>query len=186
MYIFYLCGFKKTIVYLTMNTGSSTSATSVANYFVDLANRDNVELKQFGLMKRVYITHGFCLAYYDMSALNPPYDVVEAWENGPVIPSVYYSFKYNRNNPIVDKVDIIDFNEKNLTWSYITPKLEDERVKNVADFVWGRYRGMSDYDLIKLTHRDGTPWAYCYRKGENRQIPDYQTKLFYKSLLIDE
>ena len=160
------------------------NALSLANYFVELADKEKIELLQFGLMKRVYITHGFCLAYYDMSALDPRYDVVEAWANGPVIPSVYHSFKYNKNSPIREKAVIVDFDETDLSWSFIIPELTDERITEVADFVWNRHRGDSDFDLIRLTHRKGTPWAYCYRKGENNPIPDSLTKLFYKKLLI--
>jgi uncharacterized phage-associated protein len=47
----------------------TTNALSVANYFVELSLRDNVDLKQYGLIKRVYITHGSSLGYMDRSAL---------------------------------------------------------------------------------------------------------------------
>jgi hypothetical protein len=49
----------------------STNGISVANYFIDLANRDSVDLRQYGLIKRVYITHGISLAYFDRPALDP-------------------------------------------------------------------------------------------------------------------
>lgn len=38
------------------------NALSVANYFIDLANKENKPITQLGLMKRVYIAHGFSLA----------------------------------------------------------------------------------------------------------------------------
>ena len=39
-----------------------TNALSVANYFVELSKRDGVDLHLLGLVKRVYIAHGFSLA----------------------------------------------------------------------------------------------------------------------------
>lgn len=39
-----------------------TNALSVANYFVELSNRDGIDLHLLGLVKRVYIAHGFSLA----------------------------------------------------------------------------------------------------------------------------
>ena len=160
-------------------------ATALANYFIDLAVKGNVELRQFGLMKRIYIAHGFCLAHYDMSALDPRFDVVEAWKNGPVIPSIYHSFKHNKNNPIMEKSVIVDFGDDDgLDFDFKTPELSNEKIIHVADFVWDRYMHMTDFELIKLTHRKGTPWAYCYREGKNNPIPDSLTKLFYKKLLI--
>jgi uncharacterized phage-associated protein len=157
------------------------NATALANYFIDLANRDEVGLRQLGLMKRVYITHGFCLAIFDKSALDPRFDVVEAWKNGPVIPSVYHSFKYNRNEPITEKSIIIDWESDK--FNFTTPELEDTQIRNVADMVWNRYRDFDDFELVKLTHKTGSPWALCYEEGENKPIPDIYTKTYYKKLI---
>ena len=154
---------------------------AVANYFIDLARENSVGIKQFGLMKRVYITHGFCLAVLDRPALNPRFDVVEAWKNGPVIPSVYHSFKYNLNNPIRDKAVVIDYSQKELNITF--PELQDDDIKEVANAVWRRYKNYSDHDLIELLHRDGTPWALCYQEGRNKPIPDLYTKVYYKKVI---
>ncbi|MDR1182822.1 MAG: DUF4065 domain-containing protein [Bacteroidales bacterium] len=161
-----------------------TSAIAVANYFIDLAKKENVNIYQFGLIKRVYVTHGFCLAVFDRSALDPNYDVVEAWKNGPVIPSVYHSFKHNRNNPIIEKSVIAEIGNK--TFDFITPELNDTDVQEVAGAVWKRYLNMNDFELIKLLHRKGTPWGLCYQEGKNEIIPDLYTKTYYKKLLNHE
>ncbi|GHT50594.1 hypothetical protein AGMMS49982_06190 [Bacteroidia bacterium] len=158
----------------------NVNAMAVANYFIDLSTNSNVELRQFGLMKRVYITHGFCLALLDKSALDPRYDVVEAWKNGPVVPSVYHSFKHNQNNPITEKSIIMKVvGDK---FKVETPELKDENIKRVAGAVWKRYLDVDDFEMIKMLHRDGTPWALCYVEGQNRPIPDLYTKTFYKKL----
>jgi len=162
-----------------------TNAISLANYFVGLALTNSVDLFQLGLMKRVYITHGFCLAIHDKSALDPRYDVVEAWKYGPVIPSVYHSFKHNRNNPIAEKAVIINIEPSPYSVDIKTPELTDEDadVKNIADMVWNRYLGISDSQMVELTHRKGTPWGMCYRHGQTCEIPDLYTKAFYKKLI---
>ncbi len=157
------------------------NATALANYFIDLANKDGDELRQLGLMKRVYITHGFCLAIFDKSALDPRFDVVEAWKNGPVIPSVYHSFKYKKNEPITEKSTIIDWESD--VFDSLTPVLDDEQIKKVADLVWDRYKEFDDFDLVKLTHKKGSPWSLCYTEGENKPIPDIYTKTYYKKLI---
>jgi len=159
-----------------------SNALSLANYFVEISKNEDVDIRQFGLMKRVYIAHGFCLAIYNMSALDDRFDIVEAWDNGPVIPSVYHSFKYNRDNPIKDKAVIVDYKDEE-DIRYIVPELEDERIKKIANAVWKRYEGVPDYKLIKLTHARGTPWYLCYEKGVNRVIPDSYTKTYYSKLV---
>ena len=160
-----------------------TNALSIANYFIDLAKRDNINITQLGLMKRVYIAYGFCLAMLDKSVLDERFDRVEAWRYGPVIPSVYHSFKQYKNQPIIEKTVIMEWNpDKNIA-EYITPQLKDEDVKLVVEFVWNRYKGYSDSEMVSLTHRNGTPWDLCYVPNMNAVIPDAFTKLFYQKLV---
>ena len=79
------------------------NALSVANYFIDLAQKDNKLIHLLGLVKRVYIAHGLALAYRHKGLLDPRFDKVEAWKYGPVIPSVYHSFKQNKSNAKLKK-----------------------------------------------------------------------------------
>jgi uncharacterized phage-associated protein len=159
-----------------------TNAISVANYFIDLAQEQGVELKQLGLIKRVYLTHGFSLAMLNESAIDPRFDVVEAWKNGPVIPSVYHSFKHNANNPIREKsffISGINGDDAEFT----TPKLDDADIIEITRMVWGRYKKYSDGELVSMLHKKGTPWDLCYEEGRNNEIPDLYTKTFYGKLV---
>jgi len=159
------------------------NAISLANYFVDLAASSHKEIFQFGLMKRVYIAHGFCLALLDRTALDPRFDVVEAWKNGPVIPSVYHSFKHNASDGITNKSFFVTKIHPDGKLEFKTPILEDIEFKDIADFVWRRYFDFTDFELVNLTHRKGTPWFLCYEEGRNNPIPDLYTKTFYKKLI---
>lgn len=161
------------------------NAIAVSNYFIDLAKKDNSEIKLLGLVKRVYIAHGFCLALYGKSFLDDRFDSVEAWRYGPVIPSVYHSFKYNRANPITDHAYLYDgseFDEENFVPPSLNP-LYDQDIMDVCEMVWIRYKEVTDSDLVFLTHKDGTPWSICYVANENRPIPDKYTTEYYKKVV---
>jgi len=160
-----------------------SNAISLANYFVDRAVSEQVDIFQLGLMKRVYVTHGFCLAIYDKSALDPRFDVVEAWKYGPVIPSVYHSFKHHGKNPIKEKSVIIDVELPTYEINTKIPELTDVEVKEVADMVWLRYFNFSDKRMVELTHRQGTPWSMSYQEGKTCEIPDLYTRAFYKKFV---
>ena len=161
----------------------NSNAISLANYFIGRAVSEKENIFQLGLMKRVYIAHGFCLALLDMSALDRRFDRVEAWKYGPVIPSVYHSFKHNGKNAITEKSVIIDVNTDTYEIEVKTPELTNYAIIEVADMVWKRYLGFSDSQMIQLTHREGTPWSMCYQYGKTNEIPDLYTKAFYSKLI---
>lgn len=162
------------------------NAIAIANYFVDKANADKeapYSLTLLRLVKYVYIAYGFALAVLDKIIIDERFDKVEAWEYGPVIPSVYHSFKHNLNNPIKDKAGVIAYLNKDGEVEFDTPEITDDEIKEVLDFVWERYRMASTPALIDILHHEGSPWAYCYRVGQNEEIPHYVTELYYKNMI---
>ena len=88
------------------------NALSIANYFIDLANEDNEPIRPLKLMKLVYIAYGYALALLNRSIIDYRFDKVEAWKFGPVIPSVYHSFKIYGKKPITEKESISNNNSK--------------------------------------------------------------------------
>lgn len=159
------------------------NALSVANYFVKLAKKDHKELRLLGLLKRVYIAHGFYLAIYHEPLIDKRFDKVEAWKYGPVIPSVYHSFKQYRNNAITEETDILEWDDKRNEPFFSTPELTEDRAKKIVTMVWKRYSDFSDSEMVSLTHRKGTPWSVCYIPERNMPIPDEITALYYEKLV---
>lgn len=158
------------------------NALAVANYFIELADKDKIEIKLLGLMKRVYIAHGFSLALYHKSLLDDRFDAVEAWKYGPVIPSVYHSFKHLKGDPITMEnravvLEGLDYSDFEIA------DLKDEDARKIVETVWGRYKNFSDMGLVYLTHQKGTPWDAVYEKDMNHKIPDEYTQLFYTKLI---
>lgn len=158
-----------------------TNALSVANYFIDLAHKDNEEIKPLKLMKLVYIAYGYSLALLNKSILDPRFDKVEAWKLGPVIPSVYHSFKIYGKSPIEKKTTILTESSNDVEVE--EPKLEDKEVQMICEFVWKKYGGYKDSYLVTLLHGVGTPWGRVYIQGQNNSIPESLTKLYYKHLV---
>ena len=159
-----------------------TNALSVANYFIDLAQKEGTPIHLLGLVKRVYIAHGFALALLGRGLLDPRFDKVEAWKYGPVIPSVYHSFKqYKREN--ITTPTVMLYQDDNGDYDFKTPEIKNEQDKLIVEMVWKRYHDYSDNSLVDLTHMDGTPWKVCYKEGENKEIPDSFTELYYQKLV---
>lgn len=153
---------------------------AVANYLIELAKRDGVELRLLGLVKRVYLAHGFSLAGYGRGLLDPRFDRVEAWRYGPVIPSVYHSFKHNRRDPITEFGVIGRWDEALEEEIFEVPQLSSPEDKSVVEFVWDWYKNFKDSDLVSILHKEGTPWRLVYEEGKNMRIDDHLIKTYYE------
>lgn len=162
-----------------------TNALSVANYFIDLAHEDTKPIHLLGLVKRVYIAHGFALALLGRGLLDPRFDKVEAWRYGPVIPSVYHSFKQYKKEPIENGTVIMEWDAINKEPVFETPILTKTDEIAIVKMVWQRYSSFSDGELVDLTHKAGSPWDICFEEGKNIEIPDQLTELYYKRLIAN-
>lgn len=160
-----------------------TDAIAVANFFIRRATEEETELTLLKLLKLVYIGYGFCLALLHRSILNDNFDWVEAWKYGPVIPSVYHTFKHNGKNPIKTEGTVVRDFDDNGEPCIETPRVEDDDVKLVLNTVWKRYRDINAATLVNLLHQDNTPWAFCYVPGENIEIPESVTTVYYEMLI---
>ena len=156
-------------------------ASDVANFFIRLSLSDSEDyITNLKLNKLMYYAQGWSLARLGKPLFQ---NDIQAWKYGPVIPSVYHSFKHNGNNPITRKSEIAVSESADGTLDFSTPEVKDKDIMMVLDFVWDRYRNMSTSELIALLHREDTPWAYCYRVGRNVEIPDLITKAYYDSIV---
>ena len=162
-----------------------TNAISIANYFVDKAQREDFKITLLRLVKYVYIAYGFGLSILDRNIIDERFDKVEAWKYGPVIPSVYHSFKYNGDKPITEKSIILSQEDNSGNVEFSTPEVDksDNELLMLLDFVWDRYKNKTITELINILHGEGPPWKYCYRPNENVTIPDEMTKIYYDSIV---
>lgn len=158
------------------------NALSIANYFIDLAHNDGDDIRPLKLMKLVYIAYGYALALLDRTIIDYRFDKVEAWKFGPVIPSVYHSFKIYGKEPIKKRTTI--FVETKNGLDIEEPILHDNEAQTICNFVWVRYgKGYSDSELVTILHGKGTPWGKVYEEGKNNPIPELYTKMYYKALI---
>ena len=155
------------------------SAIALANYYVEKSKDEGKNLDLLKLIKFIYFTWGWVWAYTKEELYN---DRIEAWDFGPVIPSVYHAFKYQKPD-ITEKVveARVDYNE-NL--EHYTPVLDvSEKIRHVIDDVWNLYITYPSGQLIERTHADG-PWRVVYRPGiRNIEIPKSLIQEFYERLV---
>lgn len=162
------------------------SAKEVANYFLDLAGKEGVELSPLQIQKLVYIAHGWHLAIYEEPLVDDEY--AEAWEYGPVFPSLYYEFKEFGADPIkrfAVEAYYIDFLKK---WETSTPSIKknDIETQEFLNHIWKLHKELTGGQLINLTHKEGSPWKQTRDRSSNIRNADIDNETienYYKEQL---
>lgn len=119
------------------------NAIDVAKWFI-LNNTDVTSNNLDGnikLQKLLYYSQAMNLVVYDKRPLF--IDGIQAWERGPVIPSVYTNYRYN--NLVKETLCDSDIKFGNM----------DERILKVINLIYGNKTGKQ---LSELTHEE-QPWA---------------------------
>lgn len=141
--------------------------TTVANYFIKKYG-ENGNLTPLKLIKLSYIAYGWYLALTE-KAKELISEKPQAWELGPVFPSLYQNLKEYRKSAIKEPINI-----------QTNDIISDEDAK-FLDRIWEIYGNRDGIYLSAITHTPDTPWSEVYPKGFNLQIPDELIFNHYKS-----
>jgi uncharacterized phage-associated protein len=121
---------------------SGIDAIDVAKYFLKMVDMEVGEsVTHLKLQKLVYYAQAWTLAFLGKPLFAEDF---EAWQHGPVIPSLYFHFKDYSYNPIPKSV----LPNENV--------FSDEE-KNVLDIVWDVYSKFDAKHLEKISHNE-KPW----------------------------
>lgn len=154
------------------------NSLAVANYFVNKANEEGVELTPMKLIKLVYIAHGWHLAIKNDPLID---EGVQAWKYGPVVVSVYDSFKEYGKKLINRPAYIFTFSPQ---VEYFAPNINNAETKEFLDNVWRVYSKYDGLQLSALTHQPNTPWYITWHQNGGKDqtavvIPNNLIKTHY-------
>ena len=139
-------------------------AIDVANFFIYLLGDEESDLTNMKLNKLTYYAQGQFLKMNGRPLFS---ENVEAWQHGPVIPSVYRAFRKNNRNPILKFCGEFDLS-----------KYTDEEKEVMLDVALdkGRYSATT---LRNMTHKPGGPWAQSYSGDMFADIPNDLIKEYF-------
>lgn len=146
------------------------TARDVAYYFLTLSqnDEDGELLTNLKIQKLVYFAQGFNIALNNEELF---IESIEAWEHGPVVPSVYFDFCRFGRNEIRMNVP------KNLSLSGFAQSL--------ISAVYELFKQFSALGLRELTHKEG-PWSEIYYNHGNRSVISGSDMFDYFSSLCNE
>lgn len=142
---------------------STHPSLAIANYFIRRATEGGGEgIDPLKLQKLIYFAHGWHLAITGRPLLNEP---IEAWTYGPVVPTVYHTFKAYGG-------DLIDFPSRKVDGAGLpyAVSAEDTETLAILDRVWATYQHYSGLELSAMTHEAGSPWATTREEAEREGL----------------
>ena len=135
---------------------------AIANKILEVCEREGRSITLMQLIKLVYLADGWSMALQGrpLSKHNP-----QAWQYGPVYPTVYKAFKKFGRQKITgraeDRVTGVEVSES-------FSQSEEELIKAVVDS-YGRFHA---FQLSEIMHRPGTPWTQTINdNGQYAEIP---------------
>lgn len=146
------------------------SASLIAYAFVKKGMEAGKPVTQMKLQKMVYFAHGYHLAKYGEPLIIEDF---EAWQFGPVAPSIYNEFKLYGSDPILM--------EETGKWEAERRALSPE-ANDAINYTWEATKDISAYKLSGWTHHKNSPWAAAYQPNivgtviENNEIKTYFTQ----------
>ena len=133
------------------------SPIQISNFFLDKSFDEGKPMTNMNLLKLVYIAHGWYLGITGKPLIN---EAVKAWRYGPVIESIYNTFKSNKGNAIT-KIPILP----------VSVDISDK--EEFLTKIWDVYKKYDGLQLSTLTHKKGTPWDITIStRGVHSIIPN--------------
>ena len=141
-------------------------AIDIANFYVQLSNNLSDTIDNLKINKLLFYTQAHSLCRFNKPIF---YDVIQAWDYGPLVKDVFNTFKACGKDPIKEATDFFDE-------SMLSPE-ELELLIDVYE-TYGKYTGLA---LMKMTHAKGAPWDQVYVQGQNEIIPLDLIKEYYSN-----
>lgn len=149
-------------------------STDVAKYLVAMANEKRISINMTKTQKLLYIVYSVFLRAYEKRLLN---EHPQAWPYGPVFPTT-------RNKLL--KKDLIAITEKDIEDEEYNRINQDEKLKNVLDFVFDNFGTWSAGQLSEWSHTEGSPWEKTKNKKGFKWgdiIPDAMIYEYFRSII---
>lgn len=140
------------------------NAKSIANYFIEQAAARGETISPMKLQKLVYYAHGWYAGYTDRPLIN---EAVEAWQYGPVIPSIYHEFKRFGSGCITGKA--FEYDALGVREAAVP---SDPDVRAFLQNVYNSYSKYSGVQLSEMTHAAGTPWDVTWAAAKGMRGVD--------------
>ncbi len=159
---------------------------AIANFFLDKAKTEGKKLTPLQVIKLVFIAHGWHLGLTGNKLVS---ETPQAWQYGPVFPSLYKEFRRFGDEPIRGYAkEVVGYSTERI----VAPpsRIDDVKLCKLLDQVWDEYGKFSGTQLSTLTHQRDSPWEITWTELDAKdekevEIPEFLIKDYYAKLRLD-
>ncbi len=150
---------------------------SVVNWIFEQARLDNIrDISAMKLQKLLYFMHGNYLRSFNKPLVN---EYAQAWDYGPVFPSVYHEYKTNGSKAIpLNDINLMREYDTNIKkFVPLIVNRNDKETITILRNTWEKYKDKSASYLSDLTHRpdDDNPWIIIRNISKEEKISNIST-----------
>jgi len=155
-------------------------ARVIANFVLATYDPAQFDITNLRLNKLLYFMHGWALIEEQQGLIRNHF---EAWQFGPVVPSVYKAFKQHGDRPITALAEYLDY-ATGQRKPVPTDKIGAQH-QRLVEKVFLHYAPLSTRQLVALTHENDGAWKGALRRvqgaGVKVRIPN---ELIRQSFLL--
>ena len=128
------------------------SLQAICNSILRKSFDEKIAVSPMKLQKLLYFVYKDYLQKHDTPMFHERF---EAWQYGPVLPSIYDEFKNYGPSPIKT------FAKDSQGIVYVVSDCATDVIASI-DRVWERYKHYNGIELSKITHREQSAWYKAY------------------------
>jgi uncharacterized phage-associated protein len=157
-------------------------AIVVANEIIKLAKAQEIPLTPMKLQKILYLANGISYKRFNDKLIKERF---EAWDYGPVVPSVYNNFKMYGSNDIKDPSDEILYADGNKYIYASSISVDDDSLKVIRE-AWDSAKNLDAFTLSAWSHNKNSPWDKAYNaKPKEPYISDEEIKKYFDAFITE-
>lgn len=157
-------------------------AIVVANEIIKLANSEKIDITPMKLQKILYLANGiYCKKRGDKLIK----EKFEAWDYGPVVRSVYATYRDCKGNNITEPInELIHTSGFSFTLSS-NINVEDEDLLIIKE-AWDNAKNLSAFTLSAWSHNKNSPWDKTFNANPKPvYISDEHIKEYFDKIIPD-
>lgn len=153
---------------------------AVANFLLDEAERSGIGLTHLALQKLLFFGHAWHLAQFDRPLVSGTF---QAWQFGPVLRSVYDSFRNAGKRPISIRATRLDLDTGK--YALCSASIDDD-ARGLLLAVLASGANLPAWYLSQLTHKPGSPWETIWARASEEvnvgmKIPNELIRQYFLS-----